>query len=632
MKKLEYFLDKFYEISDKIGKHNVMLIAFIVIVVIITGLYSTFSIFTSTDGVEVVDGITTYKFVLDPTLSVSSIIVPANTEKNLDVVVTNSESMKLKYGLHYSATGEVTIGYTSTTTNPVSGVIDANGVYIVSLKVNNATESNITVSLGLAYGFESGGDLVLPDGSTWIGVYPYISEDGTNLPNIDDGNLIPVYYDDVNEVWKKADWSNVGSTWYNYDERRWANAVMISDESLRSTYQEAGIGTIIPESDVTAFMVWIPRFKYNVWNITRQGGNESAYAYAAYTNGINIEFEVGTANTGNVACTYDTSSGVSEEDLSDTCIYNGTDTITPESGNANYASAWYTHPAFTFGGEEKTGFWIGKFETTGTATAPTVLPDTTALVNQTVSAQFTTSKVFQTYGLSDGVDAHMLTNLEWGAVAYLTHSIYGLCDGTSCRDAYINNSSSMYTGRSAGVLAANSSYDAYGTYNYKGYSMDSSTGSPTTTKDSSLVASTTGNVTGVYDIVGGASEYVMGNMVDSSNAFYPSSSGTSWNGSTTLSTFYYNAYSYGDTYVDQTAFNRAILGDATAEVTGSSGSYMDAWQPGTGITGSGSIFVVADYPWFARSGYYGSTAAGSFLFTGDGGSAYSSGSFRQSIS
>lgn len=452
-----------------------------------------------------------------------------------------------------------------------------------------------------------------------------------NAPNLDSNNLIPVYYDETAEVWKKADSTNSNNSWYDYSNKKWANAIMVKDNTKRSTYQSATVGTTITESDISGFLVWIPRFKYRVWNITRQGGAEDTYAYPAYTNGIDIEWESGTATTGNVSCSYKVDNSSPATTLSDQCTVDGT-AITPSSGNTNFTNAWYTHPAFKFNNSNKTGFWIGKFETTGTAEAPTVLPDTAALVNQNVSTQFTTSKVFQTYGLSNSIDAHMLTNLEWGAMAYLTHSIYGLCDGTTCRDAYINNSENMITGRSAGVLAANSSSNTYGDYNYKGYPIDSSTGSQTGTKNTTLVASSTGNISGVYDISGGAYEYVMANQVDESNAFNPSSAGDSWNGSTTPSTFYYNPYSYGKTFKDQTAFNRAYLGDATAEATGNVGNYMEAWQPGTGITGSYSYFVFHGVSWFIRGGDCLFTESGSFYFLAYVGDVHDYNSFRLSLS
>lgn len=433
-----------------------------------------------------------------------------------------------------------------------------------------------------------------------------------NAPNLDNNNLIPVYYDTTQEVWRKADSSNLGNSWYDYDNKEWANAVMIKDATKRANYQSATIDTQITETDISAFLVWIPRFKYRVWNITRQAGAENTYAYSAYTNGIDIAWERGTTSTGNVKCTYNEANSTPSTTLSDTCVYNGTTTITPNSGNTNFTNAWYTHPAFTFN-NEKTGFWIGKFETTGTAESPTVLPDTTALEEQTISEKFTTARVFQTYGISTSLHAHMLTNLEWGAMAYLTASIYGLCDETGCRDVYPNNSYNHYTGRSYGSLNYEDN-STYGTYNYKGYKLNSSTGSPTSTKNVTLVASTTGNITGVYDVSAGAEEILMANQLDENNTFDQIDVGGSWNGSTTLSTFYYTAYSYGESSIDSAAFNRAYLGDATAEVLGDVDSEESAWQQGRYIAGAQSIFVDFESTWLVRRGHSEMGISGLFAF------------------
>ena len=88
----------------------------------------------------------------------------------------------------------------------------------------------------------------------------------------------------------------------------------------------------------------------------------------------------------------------------------------------------------------------------------------------------------------------MLKNNEWGAVAYLTQSIYGRCSSsTSCSEVGINNNSSYVTGY--GAPAGSSSSVTNGAYNTN-LGMD---------------ASTTGNIYGVYDMSGGAYEYVMGN-------------------------------------------------------------------------------------------------------------------------
>ena len=504
-----------------------------------------------------------------------------------------------------------------------------------------------------------------------------------NTPNLDNGNLLPVYYDDTVQasdgtygVWKKADSTNEGNSWYDYSNKMWANAVIV-DPSKLSTYQTATIGTTITDSDIIAFYVWIPRYKYKVWNLNRQGTEETGtganvYSYPAFTNGIDIEFEHFEGNTGNVECIYDTATQESEANLSDNCYYKGS-TTPIKTTDSNPNDAWYTHPAFTFGGEEIEGFWIGKFETStensstcyttpnatncdNTNQNPKILPDVSFLRYQTVSNQFTTSRKFQTY-LSSDINAHMLTNLEWGAVAYLTHSIYGLCgdkdnNGTvTCEGVNQNNSSGYFTGRSGGAIAGSAAlnldnvygsggttkYNTNGYYNYKGYKLTSDGNIDTTVeRDITKVASTTKNVTGVYDMSGGAHEYVMGNMVNSSNQFYPSSAVSSgvtepWNGSSALDSKFYNSYSYGTNYAGKIVSNRGRLGDATVEVLGGT-SVTSAWKPGSGVTGSSSVFANSSGSWFNRGGYYNYTYSGAFYFYLGTGAGNNSNSFRSSLS
>ena len=470
-----------------------------------------------------------------------------------------------------------------------------------------------------------------------------------NKPNLDNGNLIPVYYDNNTEVWKKADSNNKNASWYNYNIKKWANAVIV-DTSKKSTYQSASVGTTVADADIIAFYVWIPRYKYRVWNINRQGGAESTYAYKAYSTGIQIEFESGTSSTGNVRCEYNIKSAESATNLSDNCYYNNSTTPIKTTDPNTYFTgnneAWYTHPAFTFGDEPIEGFWMGKFETGNTADSPRVLPDISSIRNQNVSTQFTTSKKFQNY-LTSELDAHMLTNLEWGAVAYLSHSIYGLCNGTTCQGMYINNSSGCYTGRSGGAIAGATAlnlsnvypndsasidkYNSMGYYTYKGYFIDYN-GNITATKDVSKVSSTTGNITGVYDMNGGSTEHVMGNMVNSSYLFYAYNAGNNWNGNSTLDSKYYNSYSYGVNYNGVLAYNRSILGDGTAEIIGLSTSSVGSWKPGSATTGSYSYFTGDVNGWLIRGGNYKSEYSGPFDFYRIGGYSSDYYSFRSSIS
>ena len=175
----------------------------------------------------------------------------------------------------------------------------------------------------------------------------------------------------------------------------------------RNTYQSAEAGTVLNEEDILAFYVWIPRFKYKVWNISKQAGAESTYAYNAYTEGIDIIFEEGKISSGTISCNYN--HNVSNIDLSITTA----ETCTGSNGE------YYTHPAFTFGSDNIRGFWIGKFELTGSSSQLTILPSQASLVSNSVSGFSAIIQNMQAsnniYGLNTSranTDSHMITNME----------------------------------------------------------------------------------------------------------------------------------------------------------------------------------------------------------------------------
>ena len=91
-----------------------------------------------------------------------------------------------------------------------------------------------------------------------------IDNSGANYPELTD-SLIPVVYNESTSKWVKADVTSSTSTygWYDYDQKKWANAVLVTSTN-RSTYQSATAGTTIADADILAFYVWIPRYKYKV--------------------------------------------------------------------------------------------------------------------------------------------------------------------------------------------------------------------------------------------------------------------------------------------------------------------------------------------------------------------------------
>ena len=347
----------------------------------------------------------------------------------------------------------------------------------------------------------------------------YTDNSGANAPVLAEG-MIPVVYDEGLGYWIKAD-TNAG--WYNYTDKIWANAVMVKTDATegvecsksRSYYMNAPAYTPVKEEDILAYFVWIPRYKYKLFNATYASGTSPSL--------IDVTFENETSTTGNVTCTYDT---------------NGAETCTNKS-NGNY----YTHPAFTLGDTELKGIWVGKFETTGSETTPTVKPGISSLRNINVASMYSTGQLFRStdYLTTNGVssaDSHMMKNIEWGAVAYLKQSIYGL----GITDITYNDNSSYYTGGGSGT------------------SYKTNTGQ-----------SITGNITGVYDMSGGAFEYVMGN--------YNKTAGNSGLTVSGIPAEHIDIYS-------GTSVSASHLGDATGETAG---WYSD-----------NAIFVSSSSPWFLR--------------------------------
>lgn len=273
----------------------------------------------------------------------------------------------------------------------------------------------------------------------------YQDKSGASMSELSDG-MIPIKWD--GEKWIKA---NISEEWYDYNKREWANVVLVK-EAKRDTYKSAEPGTTITEADVLAYLVWIPRYRYKLFNVMANSGIN--------TKEIEIIFE--DNNT------------------------------TKSTGSAN--NTWLTHPAFTFGTDELNGMWVGKFETTGNASTPTIKPGVSSLRSQNIKTQFATAQKLNneaTCGLTSTYDSHMMKNSEWGAVAYLSQSKYG-----KNTRIWVNPSKSYITG-CAGTVATALGDNVEGCV----YHYYTSNGQQ---------ASTTGNIYGIYDMSGGAWEYVMG--------------------------------------------------------------------------------------------------------------------------
>ena len=600
------------ELKKRIPLKYIYVLSACIAILLSVGLYYTYAMFTanvSSGNVVNMDTTITYKFDINGT---QNIHIGKNSVASFNVLVTNTTSGSIYYEIYYSTNndltnviiGEVVEDKTVTTIAPnTSGVLEKDKSITVPLVIANNSNNDIDVVVGLVSGYVGNtinyGADNYPNGTKITSTYNLsdiksscegqigdtsnciekiengkknyyclsksedLEEDptGANRPVLAEG-MIPITYDGSN--WVKADQYGAYNNWYDYGNQKWANAVMVTS-SKRDTYMNADIGTTIPENDILAYYVWIPRYKYKLFNAT--------YARGTSPQVIDVTFENGTSTTGTVTCTYNT---------------NGAETC-QNKANGNY----YTHPAFTMinasgNKTEYKGIWVGKFETTGSTTMPTIKPSLVPITRTNISAMYSSALSFSSvnYITSHSInktDSHIIKNIEWGAVAYLKQSIYG----SGLINIGVNNyyNSGFKTG--CGASAGKSQVTTCNVYN-----------TPT-----GMLASTTGNITGVYDMSGGAEDYVMGN--------YNKIAGDSGLTVSGVPVEHIDIYS---------GTNEAAshLGDATGETAG--------WY------GVIYTFLGSSTPWFARGNRADNAfMAGIFTYSsrdGGGGQSYTLYGFR----
>ncbi|MDD4718711.1 MAG: type II secretion system protein [Bacilli bacterium] len=368
----------------------------------------------------------------------------------------------------------------------------------------------------------------------------FADNSGANKPELVQG-MTPI-------IWNGTDWvetTNVEDPyeqdWYDYSTKKWANA----------------------KTQDGSFWVWIPRYGYQI-----------ATNYHTSTAGtVNIKFlklKTNMASDYTTVATTPTYSGISQ---------------------TNYA----LHPAFNFGGEIL-GFWVAKFEPSGTANDINVVPNVESLRRMTIGEQFDAALAMKNnskYGwTSSQVDTHMMKNDEWGAVAYLSKSVYGANE-----EIWINNSNTFTTGCAGSSVSASTYSGCQNKYH----------------TETGQKASTTHNIYGIYDMSGGAYEYT---------SAYVS------NGHSNLTAYgqsiinandkYKNVYSIGTTDTAQNNYgaNANIFGDAVYETSALGAGSSTSWY------GDYASMPFSASPWFHRGGhYYNTSTTGVFNFVSENGVA-----------
>ncbi len=435
-----------------------------------------------------------------------------------------------------------------------------------------------------------------------------VTVEGANAPMLAEG-MIPVkWYENGTEKYWVTTTKN-DPEWYEYGTteatRRWANTVTVNASGTgpgvdnitrhdRSWYQSQPSGTPISISDINTMWVWIPRYVYKISSGWHREGLTAGQAGT-----IDIQFSKGVDDSWNGPI-----------DLRETAY------ASKATGTNNNGNKYTNHPAFTFGDRELTGIWVAKFEASSnnpgaangggnvTNLKVKLVPNVVTWRSINVSNIFTVTRSMETddfYGWSNngnGIDTHMMKNTEWGAVAYLSKSIYGI------NSEILLNNSRTYESGCAGESVSDVPFTGcefeYNTSNGK-------------------QASSTGNIYGVYDMNGGTNERTAA-YINNDN---PSLTN---NGLALINADdkYKNVYAVSPTDTEPTNYLLTISfkGDAIYETsnagTGAFGWYSDY-----------SFMTREEYTFFGRGGYYtyGSNS-GSFYFGRGDGAAMDYGGFR----
>ena len=438
--------------------------------------------------------------------------------------------------------------------------------------------------------------------------------------------------------------TDTDNNWYDYDAKKWANA-QTQDGSM---------------------WVWIPRFAYRVNNSTKtfdvvflkdttntyldngtekDAEKEGYIVHPAFKNESSTGYENGGWDkelTGIWVSKFEAgyASGNNTATVKESSVkYTQSSGLVAATEIGSSSDGWAAARNYLDG---EYGVKSGDTYTFKNGTAPSIKYPTfqglTYSMNYTNhNDAFNISKALtengNIYGLSSSsTDSHMMKNSEWGAVAYLAQSKYGL-NGTNI---YINNvnlnntTKSVYavTGCAGATEDANSVATTISAINNR-----TASGVYVWTQKSGTNASTTGTIYGIYDMSGGTWERTAG-LVNNGNenlATYGQSLLNALNNG--KSSKYVTAYPF-DSSVDKNGAN--IDTASTANWKANTKIYGDGIRE-TSTAGIGKTSWYTDYSYFpalyspfsTRGGdLWDGEGAGLFYFYRNGGNSDYNAGFR----
>lgn len=156
-----------------------------------------------------------------------------------------------------------------------------------------------------------------------------------------DKNMMPVKYtgSETKPEWQtvaKAEDATHQGDWYDYGQRRWANAITVKPEAL-AKYQ--GKSVKVDDADVLGYWVYVPRYSYKVRDYSDVDKDSHGV-----DNNFEIKFE--RANQPRRS-----------SNPSDTVDH---DTYEPDSASKSWG--WATPRGFVFGDRDLNGIWLSKYQ------------------------------------------------------------------------------------------------------------------------------------------------------------------------------------------------------------------------------------------------------------------------------
>ncbi len=393
--------------------------------------------------------------------------------------------------------------------------------------------------------------------------------------------------DEKGQVIQETDEKFDENKWYSYEDKRWANA-QTQDGSM---------------------WVWIPRFAYKIEGQPEYNGDGTTKTAGL----IRIKFLIGTSDE-----YYDA---------------NGNKKTAQRQKTAN---DYIVHPAFTNeastgyanGGwnEELSGIWVAKFEAgysqddDSNDRYPTFKGINYSMGNVSYNEAFNISKTLtetaNIYGFTDTADSHLMKDSEWGAIAYLAQSQYGLGeDDIQINNIKLNNVSINFgdeqkdvhavTGVTTGSTEEGAVITTIDNINNTTKNTPTSEGVYTWDQKGGQGASTTGNIYGIYDLSGGLWETTASYIADERNTEY--------------TMVYKKGEQTSEEIIDVAQsnyeMNNKIYGTAIHE-TSLAGAAKTSWFEGD------SLFPNTDQLFMIRGGWFDSGAsAGMFSFNSTKGEA-----------